>query len=105
MKGYYQIPLSDKAKEISAFITPFGLFQYKVLPFGMYNAPASFQRVMDWVIAGLNGVGAYLDDVVVTGDTLNEHLASLHLLMGRLQKAGLTINLRKCVFGKGTVDY
>lgn len=60
---------------------------------------------MDWVIAGLNGVGAYLDDVVVTGDTWNEHLASLHLLMGRLQKAGLTINLRKCVFGKGTVDY
>ena len=105
MKGYYQIPLTPHAREISAFITHSGLYQYKVLPFGMCNAPASFQRVMDWVTRDLQGTSAYLDDLVVVADTWEDHVDRLHHLFERLLSAGLTINLRKCVFGKGSVTY
>lgn len=105
MKGYYQIPLTEKAKEISAFITPFGLFQYKVLPFGLTNAPSTFQRVINHVIRGLEGTAAYLDDIVVLAETWEEHIHRLQVLLQRLSDAGFTINLKKCVFGRGTVNY
>ena len=55
LKGYWQVPLTDRAKEISAFVTPDGFFQYKVMPFGMKNAPATFQRMINRIIAGLQG--------------------------------------------------
>ena len=65
LKGYWQVPLSERAKEISAFVTPDGLYQYKVMPFGMQNAPATFQRLINSVIAGCE---AYFDDVVIYSD-------------------------------------
>ena len=105
LKGYYQIELTDKAKVISAFITPFGLFQYKVMPFGMTNAPSTFQRLINEIIRDLEGVFAYLDDIVVISDTWEEHLRRLSLLLARLTKANLTVNLKKSDFGKGTVCY
>ena len=74
LKGYWQVPLSPKAKEISAFATPDGLYQYKVMPFGMKNAPAMFQRLINTVIAGLEGCGAYIDDVVIYSDTWEQNL-------------------------------
>ena len=68
-KGYYQIGMTEAAKEKSAFITPFGLFQYKVLPFGMCNAPATFQRIINFVIQDLEGVYAYSDDILIISDS------------------------------------
>ena len=59
LKGFWQIPSTEKAKEISAFVTPGGLYKYKVMPFGMNNSPATFQRLVNKVISGLDGVGAY----------------------------------------------
>lgn len=105
MKGYYQVRLTDHAKEISAFVTPDGLYQYKVMPFGMKNAPATFQRLVNSVIRGLVGVYAYIDDILVVGKTWREHLDRLMELFGRLNEAGLTINLAKSEFGKATVLY
>ena len=105
MKGYYQIELTDRAKIISAFITPFGLFQYKVMPFGMTNAPSTFQRLINEIIRDLEGVYAYLDDIIIISNTWEEHLRRLSLLLDRLVKANLTINLKKSDFGKGTVCY
>ena len=52
LKGYWQVPLTERAKEVSAFVTPSGLYQYKVIPFGMRNAPATFQRLINSVIRG-----------------------------------------------------
>ena len=69
LKGYYQVELTERAKTISAFITPFGLFQYEVMPFGMTNAPSTFQRLINYIIRDLEGVYAYLDDIVIVGDT------------------------------------
>ena len=54
LKGFWQIPLTDRAKEISAFVTPDGLYQYKVMPFGMKNSPATFQRPVNMIITGLD---------------------------------------------------
>ena len=55
LKGFWQIPLTDRAKEISAFVTPDGLYQYKVMPFGMKNSPATFQRLVNSLISNLDG--------------------------------------------------
>ena len=65
LKSYWQVPLKSRAKEVSAFVTPDGLYQYKVMPFGMKNAPATFQRLINEVLAGLDGCEACIDDVVV----------------------------------------
>ena len=54
LKGFWQIPLTDRAKEISAFVTPDGLYQYKVMPFGMKNSPVTFQRLINKIITGLD---------------------------------------------------
>ncbi|XP_068233540.1 uncharacterized protein [Palaemon carinicauda] len=105
LRGYYQIPLTDRAKLISAFITPFGLFQYERLPFGLTNAPATFQCLVNSVIKDLDGTYVYIDDIVVTSDTLDEHIHRLKALFGSLQEFGLTIHLAKSSFGKGKVKY
>ena len=105
LKGYYQMPLSQQAKEMSAFCTPDGLFQYKVLPFGLTNAPAVFQRFMQSVVSGLEGVGVYLDDIVVHHEDWSEHIKVLHQVFQRLQQAKLTINLAKSDFGHGRISY
>ena len=59
------MPLSERAKELSAFVTPDGLYQYKVMPFGMGNAPATFQRLINQVTAEINGCEAYIDDIII----------------------------------------
>ena len=105
LKGYYQVELTEKAKTISAFVTPFGLFQYEVMPFGLSNAPSTFQRLINHIIRGLEGVYAYLDDIVIVGDTWEEHFHRLVLLLEKLTEANLTINLKKSTFGQGTVSY
>ena len=62
LRGFWQIPLTDRAKEISAFVTPDGLYQYKVMPFGIQNSPATFQRQINMIITGLDNCKAYIDD-------------------------------------------
>ncbi len=73
LKGYYQIPLTKRAQEISAFITPFGLFHYLVAPFGMRNCPTTFQRVMNHLVQDLFGVSVYLDDLLIS-DNWEQHI-------------------------------
>ena len=105
LKGYYQIPLTPRAQEISAFVTPSGLYSYNVMSFGLRNAPSSFQRLMNYVISGLEGCAVYLDDVVTVGDTWPVHLSRLSALFERFSAANLTINLAKCEFAQATVVY
>ena len=63
---FWQVPMEDKAKELTAFFMPYGLFQFKVMPFGLNRAPATFQRLMDRVIQSMSEyAAAYLDDLVV----------------------------------------
>ena len=105
LKGFWQIPLSERAKEISAFATPHGLYQYKVMPFGMKNSPATFQRLINRLIADIDGCEAYIDDVIIYSDTWETHLTIMCKLFRRLREANLTINLVKSEFGCGYVTY
>lgn len=105
LQGYYQLGLTERASQISAFITPEGLYHFKVLPFGMRNAPSSFQRLMNHVVMGLSGVRCYLDDLVVFSDDWGQHLQRLRDLFQRLTAANLTINLTKSEFGHAQVTF
>jgi hypothetical protein len=105
LKGFWQVPLTERAKEISAFVTPDGLYQYKVMPFGMKNFPATFQRLINGVLSGLNGCKAYIDDVICYSDTFSDHLHTIRALFDRLTDAKLTVNLAKSEFCHATLTF
>ncbi|XP_063586253.1 uncharacterized protein LOC134763615 [Penaeus indicus] len=105
LKGYYQVPLSPEARQITAFVTPNGFYNYCVLPFGLKNAPSSFQRLTGSIIRGLKGVKVYIDDLVVYSSKWEDHVATLRSLFERLQDAGLTVNLVKSEFAQAKVRY
>lgn len=105
LKGYYQVSLTNRAKHISAFVTPDGLYQYRVMPFGMKNAPSTFQRMMNNVISGLTNVRAYLDDLVIFDESWTEHIFHLNELLNKLALAKLTVNLAKSSFAHATISY
>ena len=93
LKGFYQVPLTERAKELSAFVTPSGLYQYKVMAFGMKNSPATFQRLINSVTSGIDGCDAYIDDAIIYSDTWKEYLSTIRQFYDRLSDAKLTINL------------
>ena len=105
LKGYWQVPLTQRAKEITAFATPDNLYQYKVMPFGMKNSPATFQRMIHSVLQGLIGCEAYIDDVIIYSSTWEDHMRIMKELFARLKQAHLTVNLAKCDFLQATVEY
>ncbi len=105
LKGYWQVPLTKRASEISAFVTPDSFLQYTVLAFGMRNAPATFQRMMHQVLSGVSDCEVYLDDIVIYSDDWVQHLETLREVCRRLETASLTLNLAKCEFAKGTITY
>ena len=104
LKGFWQVPLTDRAKEVSAFATPNGLYQYKVMSFGMKNSPATFQRLVNNVICGLDGCDAYIDDIIYS-DSWSDHLPRIRKFFDRLSKAKLTVNLAKTEFCYATVTF
>jgi hypothetical protein len=103
LKGYWQVPLTSRALDISAFVTPDNFVKYTVMPFGMCNAPAAFQRLVNSVFADVPNCTAYLDDVVIHSSTWSDHLSTLKSVFQWLENASLTLNLAKCEFGKATV--
>jgi len=82
-------------KEISAFVTPDSLYQYTVMPFGMKNAPATFQHMINHMISGLEGCQAYIDDTVVYSDNWDQYVNQFHEFLCCLREAKLTVNLVK----------
>ena len=105
LKGYWQVPLTQRAREISAFVTPSGLYQYKVMPFGMKNAPATFQRMVNKLVRDIDGCEGYIDDVVIFSDNWSDHICQIERFFQIMREAKLTINLMKSEFGKATVKY
>ncbi|UYV80120.1 K02A2.6-like [Cordylochernes scorpioides] len=98
--GYWQIEVDDKDREKTAFITPDGLYEFNVMPFGLCNAPATFERMIDNVLRGLKWdmCLCYLDDIVVYGSIFKEHLTRLYKVLRCIQQAGLCLNYKKCHF-------
>ena len=105
-RGYWQVPMADTDRHKTAFSSPMGLFQFRVMPFGLCGAPATFQRLMDRVLSGFQGYSAaYLDDLVIYSDTWQEHLQHLRHILQRLKSNGLTAKPTKCQFGMAQCSY
>ena len=104
-KGFFQVPLTEESKKVTAFCTPEGLYQYKSLPFGMTNSPAAFNKVMRQVMRGVHGVEMFVDDVLIHSPSFRQHLETLEIVLERLQHYGLTIKPSKCMIGHEHVPF
>ena len=109
--GFWQIRMHPSAQEKTAFVTPQGLFEFRVMPFGLRNAPAVFQRLMQQVVSSLNPesgpdyVSVYLDDILVFSRSLEDHLEHLQRVISRLKDVGLKLNPAKCYFVRSELEY
>jgi transposase InsO family protein len=107
VSGYWQVPLSQEAQEKSAFATRGGLWKWKVLPFGLTSAPATFQRLMERVLKGLHwkSLLLYLDDIIVIAPDFSTHVTRLKEVLERLRGAGLKLKPAKCELFCSSVKY
>ena len=105
--GYWQVEVKPEDREKTAFITSEGLYEFNVLPFGLCNGPATFQRLMNILLAGVqwHDCLVYLDDIIVLGRSFGEHLQNLAKVFQRLRQANLKLQVKKCVFGRDTVKF
>lgn len=103
--AYLQIEMEETSRKLLTINTVKGLFTMNRLPFGVKTAPAIFQNVMDNMINGLNGVAAYLDDIVIMGKTIEEHNERLLRVLDRIKEYGLRLKLDKCTFLKREIKY
>lgn len=105
--GYNQVPVVESDRSKTAFCTPFGLFEWNRMPFGLCNAPSTFQRLMQRIFGDqqCQSLLLYLDDIVVFSSTIEQHLERLSVVLGRLQREGLKVKLSKCAFFQQEVSY
>ena len=104
-KAFHLLLIDPKDRHLTCVATPWGMFNFKRLSMGMRNAAQSFQRLLEHILQGMSNVFCYLDDVLVFNDNEEEHLKTLEELFARLEKAGMTLALNKCEFGKSKLDY
>ena len=98
-KGNWQVPLSESSKHKTAFKTPKGLFQFKVMVFGLVSAPATFSRLMRKLLKGMDDLDNLLDDILVYSNLWADHLQVLRQLLLRLRDANLTARPTKSFIG------
>ena len=105
--GYWQVEVAPEDRAKTAFCTQEGLYEFNVMPFGLSNAPATFQRLMDSVLAGLQWSTClvYLDDIIIVGRSFEEHMKNLQLVFERLKEAGLKLQPKKCHFLRHKVTF
>ena len=105
--GYHQVPVAPEDRPKTAFSSGSGLKQFRVLPFGLCNAPATFERLMETVLSGLHWVSllVYLDDVIVFGDSVEGHLKNLREVFERFRAAKLKLHPKKCQLFRREVNF
>lgn len=103
--AYHQVTLHEDSRSLTTFITHDGLFRFKRVPYGLASAPSCFQRMMSLVLKGQSGVQCYLDDIIVTGATVEEHDRNLKAVLKRIDNAGLKLNYSKCHIRKTELTF
>ncbi|GBN81465.1 Transposon Ty3-I Gag-Pol polyprotein [Araneus ventricosus] len=104
-KAYFQIPIAEEHKCKTAIITPFGLYEFNVMSFGLKNAPATFLRFIHEVLRGLDFVFPYLDDILIASKSNQEHEIHLNLVLERLNTFGLRIHISNSVFAVEEIEF
>ena len=106
-QGYWQVKMAEEDRQKTAFRCHLGLWQWRVMPFGLRNAPATYQRLMSHVLSGYTGkfCHVFIDDIICFSRTFEEHLEHLHLIFERLEQANIKIKPSKCSFAKTEVKY
>ena len=102
---YNQLVLNNNSGKYLTINTHRGLYQYHCLPFGVASAPSIFQKAMETILQGMEGIICYLDDILVSGKTKEEHLTNLGKVLQRLQEHGIRAKRAKCTFLKTSVQY
>lgn len=105
--GYWQILMKEEDQNKTAFVTHCGVHRFKRMPFGLCNAPATFQRALDMILAKVkwNYALIYLDDVIVYSKAVEEHIQHVDEILTLLKNAGASLKLKKCHFFQSSVDY
>lgn len=103
--AYTQLELKPESQNMTCINTHRGLFNYTRLVFGLASAPAIFQRAIDSLLSGMEGILCLLDDILITGKDKDEHLQRLNAVLERLKSAGFTLQKEKCVFFQDQVSY
>ena len=105
-RGYWQVPMAKTSCHKTAFVIPFGQFQFTVMPFGFSGAPSTFQQMMDSLIKDEHDfAAAYLDDLVIFSSTWENHMQHLRTILQQLCKANLTVKPQKCQLGMAECVY
>lgn len=102
--GYWQVELDEESKEKTAFQANGQFYEFNVMPFGLCNAPATFQRLMQTILGDLNLL-PYIDDVIISSKDFSDHLKSIRSVLTRFREHKLKLNASKCHFGEPAIVY